>query len=52
VARWPLLILRALWSRFNGPDRARLTQPIVEPAELRARLVRFIERAERVMNGG
>jgi len=46
VTRWPLLILRSLWSQHNGPDRVRLTQAVVDVAEVRARLVRFIERAE------
>jgi aminoglycoside phosphotransferase (APT) family kinase protein len=46
ATRWPLLILRWLWSQYHGPDRVRLTQPTADPAELRARLVRFIERAE------
>jgi aminoglycoside phosphotransferase (APT) family kinase protein len=44
---WTLLILRALWSRHNGPDRVRLTRPTADVAELHARLVRFVERAER-----
>jgi len=48
VTRWPFLTLRWLWSEYNGPDRVRLTRPRADPAELRARLVRFIERAERL----
>jgi thiamine kinase-like enzyme len=47
LTRWPFLILRALWSAHNGPDRVRLTRPRASPTELRARLVRTIERAER-----
>ena len=47
LTRWPFLVLRMLWSVYNGPDRLRLTQPDLDPAELRTRLVRFIERAER-----
>jgi hypothetical protein len=47
AARWPFLVLRTLWSVYNGPDRVRLTQPDLGPAELHARLVCFIERAER-----
>jgi len=47
LTRWPFLILRALWSAHNGPDRVRLTRPEVSPTALRARLVRTIERAER-----
>ncbi len=46
ATRWPLAILRLLWSEYNGPDRVRLTRPANDPVELRARLVRFIERAE------
>jgi aminoglycoside phosphotransferase (APT) family kinase protein len=45
--RWPFLILRSLWSTYNGSDRVRLTRPDTGPTELRARLVRTIERAER-----
>jgi hypothetical protein len=47
VTRWPFLVLRTLWSVYNGPDRLRLTQPDLDPVELRIRLVRLIERAER-----
>jgi hypothetical protein len=46
ATRWPLLVLRGLWSVYNGPDRLRLTRPDADPEELRARLVRFIERAD------
>jgi len=46
ATRWPFLILRWLWSEHHGPDRVRLTRPAADLAELRARLVRFIERAE------
>jgi len=46
ATRWPFLILRWLWSEHHGPDRVRLTRPAADPAELRARLVHFIERAE------
>lgn len=52
VIRWPFLVLRTLWSAYNRPDRLRLTQPELDPAELQARLVRFIERAERLASGG
>lgn len=52
ATRWPFLILRWLWSEYNGPDRVRLTRPRADPAELRARLVRFIQRAEHLANGG
>ena len=47
ATRYPFLILRWLWSEHHGPDRLRLTRPVADVAELRARLVRFIERAER-----
>jgi Ser/Thr protein kinase RdoA (MazF antagonist) len=47
ATRWPFVTLRILWSAYNGPDRLRLTRPAVEPGELRARLIRFIERAEK-----
>jgi aminoglycoside phosphotransferase (APT) family kinase protein len=52
ATRWPFLILRWLWSEHHGPDRVRLTRPAADPAELRTRLVRFIERAERFASGG
>ena len=48
VTHWPFLVLRRLWSEYNGPDRVRLSQLEGEPAALRARLVHFIERAERL----
>ena len=51
ATRWPFLTLRWLWSEHNGLDRVRLTRPVADPAELRARLVRFIERAERQVGG-
>jgi hypothetical protein len=51
ATRWPLLILRRLWSVYNGPDRLRLTRFDADPDELRARLVRFIERAEHFAQG-
>lgn len=47
VTHWPFLVLRELWSYYNGPYRARLAQLRSEPVETRARLIRFIERAER-----
>ena len=48
TTRWCLIILRALWSAHNGPDRVRLSRMPADPAQLRARLVQFIERAERL----
>ena len=47
--RWCFLILRALWSLHNGPDRVRLTRIVADPDTLHARLVRFVARAERVV---
>jgi len=44
--RWPFLLLRALWSASNGPDRVRLTRPGTGPEELRAQFARMLERAE------
>ncbi len=46
ATRWGFLVLRWLWSLYHGPDRVRLTQLTADPAQVRARLVRFIERAE------
>ena len=48
AVRWPLLILRWLWSEHHGPGRVRLTWPAADLDQLRSRLVRFIERAERL----
>ncbi len=50
ATRYPFLILRWLWSEHHGPDRVRLTRPAADVAELRVRLVRFIERAERLVS--
>jgi aminoglycoside phosphotransferase (APT) family kinase protein len=52
ATRWPFLVLRMLWSTHNGSDRVRLTRPDVDPVALRERLVRFIERAECLMEMG
>jgi aminoglycoside phosphotransferase (APT) family kinase protein len=46
ATRWPFLVARWLWSQYHGPDRLRLTPFTAAPAELYARLVGFIERAE------
>ncbi len=46
AVRWCFLVLRHLWSQFNGPDRVRLTHHAADAQEVRSRLVRFIERAE------
>jgi aminoglycoside phosphotransferase (APT) family kinase protein len=51
ATRWPFLVLRVLWSAYNGPDRVRLTRPDVDPVLLRERLVRLIERAECLLEG-
>lgn len=48
ATRWPFLVLRMYWSHFHGPDRVRLSLPTADPGELRARIIRFIERAERL----
>ena len=50
--RWAFVILRMLRSAHEGPDRERLTQPTVDVPELRAHLVRRVERAERVLLTG
>ncbi len=47
-SRWAFLVLRHLWSQYNGPDRVRLSQTPADPAQVRARLTRFIGRAERL----
>ncbi len=46
AARWPLLMLRWLWSREHGPDRLRLSTIEAEKTDLWGRLVRLTERAE------
>ncbi len=46
VSRWPLLVLRLLWSQANGTDRLRLSQTPEDQAVLWARFIRLIERAE------
>ena len=51
ATRWALRTLHWLWSKHHGPDRERLTQPVTDAATLRALLIRFIERAERVATG-
>ncbi len=51
ATRWAFLILRRLWSAHEGPDRERLTRPTNDVTMLRARMVRFIERAEQVHSG-
>lgn len=47
AVRWPLLLLRWLWSREHGPDRLRLSTVEAEKTDLWGRLVWLIERAER-----
>ena len=49
ATRWPFLVLRALRSFQEGPDRVRLGQAQAQPAELWTRVERFIARAERLM---
>jgi thiamine kinase-like enzyme len=46
AVRWPLLLLRWLWSREHGPDRMRLSTVEAEKTDLWGRLVWLIERAE------
>jgi thiamine kinase-like enzyme len=46
AVRWPLLLLRWLWSREHGPDRLRLSTIEAEKTDLWGRLVWLIERAE------
>jgi thiamine kinase-like enzyme len=46
AVRWPLLLLRWLWSRELGPDRLRLSTIEAEKTDLWGRLVWLIERAE------
>jgi hypothetical protein len=46
ATRWPFLLLRRLWSLANGPDRERLSVPAAREADLQARLLALIERAE------
>ena len=48
TTRWCFLMLRALWSAHNGPDRVRLSRMPASPDQLHARLIQFIERAERL----
>lgn len=50
ATRWPFLALRWLWSREHGPDRPRLTPLAVAPAEMWARFVRLLDRAEWFLN--
>jgi aminoglycoside phosphotransferase (APT) family kinase protein len=47
TTRWAFLMLRALWSAHNGPDRVRLSRLTATPEQLRARLIQFVERAEK-----
>jgi len=49
AARWPFLLLRTLWSAYDGLDRVRLTHPDTDPEQARAHFVRTLERAETYM---
>ena len=49
VSRWPLLVLRLLWSQANGTDRLRFSQVQEDRTMLWARFIRFIERAESLL---
>jgi Ser/Thr protein kinase RdoA (MazF antagonist) len=46
--RWPFLILRWLWSVYNGPERLRLTMHEIRVSELRGKLERLLRRGERI----
>jgi thiamine kinase-like enzyme len=46
VTRWPLLVLRWLWTLFNGPDRERLTTHEDDPGKVRDKMTHLIDRAE------
>jgi thiamine kinase-like enzyme len=47
AVRWPLLLMRWLWSREHGPDRLRLSTIEAEKTDLWGRLVWLTERAEK-----
>jgi aminoglycoside phosphotransferase (APT) family kinase protein len=49
AVRWPFLLLRTLWSTYDGLDRVRLTHPDTDPEQVRAQFVRTLERAEAFM---
>jgi thiamine kinase-like enzyme len=49
TTRWAFLILRALWSAYNGPDRLRLSRIAADPDQLHIRFIQFIERAEHIV---
>ncbi len=51
ATRWPLLILRVLWSNHNGPDRKRLSNLVIPTDQLLARLVYYLELAENLFLG-
>lgn len=46
AVRWPLIILRALWSNHNGPDRVRLSNVEVSSTHRYRRLHDTVLRAE------
>ncbi len=50
ATRWPLLILRALWSNHNGPDRKRLSTVEFTSESLFQRLRSYIRRAEKLLS--
>jgi aminoglycoside phosphotransferase (APT) family kinase protein len=49
AVRWPFLLLRTLWSAYDGLDRVRLTRPDMNPQQVRAHFIRTLERAEAFM---
>jgi hypothetical protein len=46
IIEWPFLMLRVLWSHDNDDVRLRLSRPDFDLDQVRARMVRFIERAK------
>ena len=51
ATRWPFLILRALWSNYNGPDRQRLTRVEIPSRQYHQRIVEYLDRAEALFAG-
>ena len=48
AVRWPFLILRVLWSNYNGPDRERLSTVEISSEQLHRRLISTIQKAEKL----
>jgi hypothetical protein len=51
ATRWPLIILRALWSNHNGPDRERLSSVETTSKQYFQRLCIYTEMAEEIFGG-